>query len=36
MEKRENSYDWLRVMACPGVIVIHVGARYPGKTGVFE
>lgn len=32
MVKRENSYDWLRVIACFGVIVIHVGSRYPGRN----
>ena len=31
MEERVIPYDWLKVTACLGVIVIHVGSRYPGK-----
>ena len=30
MQERDKSYDLLRLIACVGVIVIHVGGKFPG------
>lgn len=29
MQERDKSYDLLRLIACIGVVVIHVGGKFP-------
>lgn len=33
MQERDTSYDLLRLIACIGVIVIHVGGKISGGGG---